>query len=344
MRAERRTWTIVKYAKPLLAAVIIALVARHFIAILSQAELHRHPFALRIQYLLPAGLLYLGAHSCWAWFWVRLMRSQGVEVRLIDGLRAYFVSQFGKYVPGKAMVILIRVAMLRSAVGGRPLVVGITATYETLTSMGAGALVGLLLLPRLGVLPSQVSNHTELIAAVAALPLLLGALNKLAARRIARMRGPDAPPLPSPPFRLLLQGLLHGICGWCLLGASLGLAIQAVMPVPPQLSAANYLTDLAAVSLAYVAGFFVLVAPGGLGIRELTLQYALTPRFEMELGTSVAAAQATVIALVLRLTWTIAELLLIAALHALRRAKIDQDHPSDLSDGDGGKGSDDVKP
>jgi glycosyltransferase involved in cell wall biosynthesis len=214
----RRGW------KPALALLILVLVARHFLRILSQPELDPYPFALRIPYLIPAAALYLGAHTCWAWFWVRLLRSQGVQVRFTDGLRAYFVSQFGKYIPGKAWVILIRVAMLRSASGGTPLVVGITATYETLTSMGAGALIGMLLLPWVGVVPKELSDNFALVIAVAAMPLVLGALNKLAARRIAKLRGPDAPPLPSPPLTLLMQGLLHGVAGWCLLGLGLGFA------------------------------------------------------------------------------------------------------------------------
>jgi glycosyltransferase 2 family protein len=305
--------------KPALAVLILVLVARHFIHILSRPELDPYPFALRVPYLIPAALLYLGAHLCWASFWVRLLRSQGVQVTFSDGLRAYFVSQFGKYIPGKAWVILIRVAMLRSTVGGTPLAVGVTATYETLTSMGAGAMLGMLLLPWLGVVPRELSDHYALVIAVAALPLALGVLNKLAARRIAKLRGPDAPPLPSPPLRLLAEGLLlHGVWGWCLLGAALGFAIQAVAVNPPVPMVDTYLADLGAMSLAYVAGFFVLVAPGGLGIRELILQYALAPRFEPDIGAPLALAQAAVVSLVLRLTWTIAELAFVLLL-VLRR-------------------------
>ena len=309
---------LVRGWKPALALLIVVLVARHFARILSRPELDPYPFALRIEYLIPAGLLYLGAHTCWAWFWVRLMRSQGVEVRFFDGLRAYFVSQFGKYVPGKALVILIRVALLRKAVGGNPLVVGVTATYETLTSMGAGALVGVLLLPWVGVMPRELSDNIGFVFVIAALPLFLGVLNKLAAQKIAKMRGPDAPPVPSPPLLLLFQGLLHGAFGWCLLGVSLALTIQAVATDPPATSLDAFLADLGAVALAYVAGFFVLVAPGGLGIREVILQYALTPRFEPALGESLATAQAAVITLVLRLTWTVAELLFILGLYVRR--------------------------
>ena len=43
--------------KPALALVIIVLVARHFYRILSRPELNPYPFALRVEYLLPAGLL-----------------------------------------------------------------------------------------------------------------------------------------------------------------------------------------------------------------------------------------------------------------------------------------------
>jgi hypothetical protein len=314
------TW-IKRFWKPVLALLIIVLVARHFIRILSRPELAPYPFALRLEYLIPCGSLYLLAHSCWAWFWVRLMRSQGMQVYYLDGLRAYFVSQLGKYVPGKFAAIAIRMAMLHKQTGGKPLRIGVTATYETLTTMSAGSILGLLLLPRLGVMPRELSENIEIVFAIAALPAVLGVLHKLAARRIAKMRGPDAPPLPSPPLFLLFQGLLQGAFSWCLLGVSLGLAIQAVAPEPPSVSLDHCLADLGAVTLSYVAGFFVLVAPGGLGVREAILQYALTPRFEPVLGESLAMAQAAVVALVLRLTWTIFELLAIVGFFILRKSK-----------------------
>ena len=223
----RRGW------KPALALVIIALVARQFYRILDRPELNPYPFALRVEYLIPAGLLYLAAHACWAWFWLRLLRSQDIEVSFFEGLRAYFVSQYGKYIPGKVAVIAIRIAMLGwegkapAEPGAAPpprnraLAVGVTATYETLISMGAGAIVGVLLLPWVEVMPDQLSRNLEFVFAVAALPLVLGVLNKLAARRIAKNARSGCPPLPSPPLGLLFQGLLQGAVGWCLLGISL---------------------------------------------------------------------------------------------------------------------------
>ena len=324
-RTRKRLWLVVKSA---VAAAIVGAVGRHFWKTLSAPEFAGTSFDLHAEYLLPAGLLYLAAHCCWGSFWVRLLRSQGVPATWYAGLRAYFVSQFGKYVPGKALVILMRVAMLRRVVettdgeaNGPPartdnwLPVAVTATYETLTSMAAGAMVGVALLPYVGVLPAVVSRNLGLVFGVAALPVVLAVLNKLAARVAARRRGPDAPPLPAPPLLLMAQGLLHGAAGWCLLGLSLGLVVVAVAPGTPGSLADTYPGDLAAVALGYVAGFVILLAPGGLGARELVLEYALAPRFVPALGEHPAHGLAVVIALTLRLTWTAFEVALAGLLY-----------------------------
>ena len=301
----KQLWLAVKL---LLAAAIIVGVAQYFARILNDPALGRVPFRLRFELLVPAGLLYLLAHCFWGSFWVRLLRGQNIPVTLVTGLRCYFVSQLGKYVPGKAWVILMRVAMLGAP--GTKLAVGLTATYETLTSMAAGTILGIIFLPYVGVLPPAVSDNVGFLVGIAALPLALVVLNKFAARVAAARRGPDAPPLPSPSIGLLLQGLLHGVCGWCLLGLSLGLAIRGIVPDPPPWDATTYLGDLAAVTLSYVLGFVVLVAPGGLGVRELVLQHALARQFAGSLGEPAAAGTAVVVALVLRLVWTVAELLM----------------------------------
>lgn len=306
---RKRLWLALKTA---LAVAILVGVAVQFTNILSRPELHALRFRLRFEYLIPAGVLYLTSHCCWGAFWVRLLRGQGIAVTWFAGLRAYFVSQFGKYIPGKVAVIVIRVAMLGSP--GTRLAVGVTATYETLTSMAAGALVAVLVMPYLGVLPNEVSGNTALLLGFAALPVTLGLLHQQAARVAARRRAPDAPPLPTPSTLLLAQGLLHGALGWCLLGVSLGLVIRGVVPEPPAWDVPAYLGDLATIALSYVLGFAVLVAPGGLGVREFVLQLTLTPRFAATMDETLAAGMAVVVALVLRLTWSIMELCLTLSL------------------------------
>jgi uncharacterized membrane protein YbhN (UPF0104 family) len=288
------------------AVAIVVGVGEQFRRILSNPELEQRGFPVRGEYLVPAGLLYLLAHCCWGTFWVRLLRSEGVRVSLFIGLRAYFVSQYGKYIPGKVWVIGIRVAMLGHDRLTK-LAVGVTATYETLTSMAAGAMLGVLLLPRLGVMPEFVSGNVAILAGLAGLPLGLAVINRLGARAVAKRRGPDSPALPSPSLWLLTQGLLHGAAGWCLLALSLALTVQALAPDPPAWGADVFLTDLPAVALAYVVGFVVVVAPGGIGAREFVLQAVLVPQFAGRLGAPEAQALAVTITLLLRLVWTAAE-------------------------------------
>ena len=63
--------------------------------------------------------------------------------------------------------------------------------------------------------------------------------------------------------------------------------------------------------------------PGGLGVRELVLQHALIRQFAASQDESAAAGLAVVVALVLRLVWTIAELVLGLVLWMRRGRRLD---------------------
>lgn len=294
-------WAVARYA---LALAIVVGVGWQFYRILHQLDFSSLPFDFHLEWLVPAGFLYILAQLCWGAFWVRLLRDEGVPSSWQSGLRAYFVSQFGKYIPGKVMVVFIRVALLRRE-GFAALPVGVTATYETLTSMGSGALVGVLLLPYLSVLPVSVSEKSTLLLGFAALPAVLAVLNRVAVR-IARKKSTTAMLLPSPSLAMLAQGLVHGVVGWLFLGVSFACVLKSVGAAP---TGDDFAADLGAVSLAYVAGFVILAAPGGLGVREWVLQEVLTPRFTPALGPQTAEALAVIIALLLRLSWTVSEVL-----------------------------------
>ncbi|AWM38102.1 hypothetical protein GobsT_38070 [Gemmata obscuriglobus] len=300
---RRKLWLAVE---TVVALVIVTAVAWNFHNTLKGIEPGSLPVRVRAEYLVLAGVLYLLAHLCWSSFWVRLLHFEGVQVSWWVGLRTYFISQFGKYVPGKVLVPLMRMAMLRPH-GAHPVPVGVTAVYETLVSMSAGALLAVLFLPALGVLPAEVSGKRTILFAVVSLPLGLAVLNKFAARVANKRRGPDARPLPAPSLFLLAQGLVHGAAGYCLLALSLGLTVHGLLPVAPEWDTVAFTRDLAAVSLCYVAGFVFVIAPGGLGARELVLKWALAPQFVAALGEATAAQVAVLIALALRLAWTVGE-------------------------------------
>ncbi len=297
---ERLLW-LLKWG--LFAAIVVG-VSRQFARILAAVSWADVAEAGQWGLLVPAAGLYLAAHSCWATFWMHLLRQQGIAIGWYAAWRCYLLSQLGKYVPGKAWVIVLRAGMLRQQLGAHPLPVSLTATYETLTSMGAGALVAVACLPFVGIVPAELSGRWGVLAGVAALPVLLGLLHRLALAYYGRSgRGGEVRTQP-PSLPLLAAGLGYGLCGWCLLGVSLHVAIRSLAPAWPAWPA-QYPAELGMIALAYVAGFVILVAPGGLGVREWLLLQTLAPALAGM--TETPEAVAVMVALMLRLIWTMAE-------------------------------------
>ena len=105
------------------------------------------------QWLPIASLLYfLGMLPSWG-YWHWLLSRSGLTVNLRDSFRAFFMSQLGKYIPGKVMVILIRTAVIShqqvdrdrvTTLRGQHTWITVTATafMETLTFIAMGGLVG----------------------------------------------------------------------------------------------------------------------------------------------------------------------------------------------------------
>jgi uncharacterized membrane protein YbhN (UPF0104 family) len=331
-RTAKRAWLAVK---TVLALVIIVGVGVQFWRTLDRPELGDQTYTVRWPYLFAAGVLYIVAHIFWGLFWWWLLRSLGVAIGWPAALRAYFVSQFGKYVPGKVWVLLIRVGLLRGA-GVPPTVVAVTSAYETLTNMAAGAMLAAVLVPLAGVGGGYVTGNTLLLVGIAALPLGVWVFVRLAGRVARRARGPDARPVPNPPAGLLLAGLLQAAAGWCLLGVSLLAAVRAVHPDPPEPTVAEFVRLLAAVAAAYVVGFVVVVSPGGLGPRDFLIKEFLAAEFAGRLSGPAAEATAVVTALVLRLAWTAFEVVLAAGWYVLgaRRSPDVQPEPAGKGIGD----------
>jgi uncharacterized membrane protein YbhN (UPF0104 family) len=297
-------------AKIVLTAVVLAGVSWQFAKILRRDELWQEPFRPNFLGLICAALLYVVAFSFWGGFWFQLVRGFGERLPLLAGMQAYFVSQLGKYAPGKALVIVLRVALARQF-GVRASVAAITSLYETLTMMAAGALIGAILLPLLKSDQSDLGWKALILLAVAGVPILPGVFNRIAAQAVKPFLAADAAPLPKLRSATLLSGLAQGTCGWFALGGSLLAVVSALEPELVPVSLRSLLVFTAYVAVSYVVGFIALIAPGGLGVREMILQTLLTTEFAAALGDR-AGAVAVVVVLLLRIVWTVTELTLAA--------------------------------
>jgi hypothetical protein len=331
----RKTWPAVKL---LLTAGVLAFVGRAFTRDLADPRLWQR--ALEPGWLMAAAALYLVGLGFSAWFWHRLLTQLGQRAAVLPAARAYYLGHFGKHVPGKAWALLLRVALARSA-GIHSGIAGLTAFYEVLTTMAAGACVAaawfgcraedapagfsLNTLRRalLSGAPDPILTDRRVLfllslglAALLTIPLAPPVFNRLVHWVSLPFRRREAP-APRFPVRALAEGLCLTVCGWFCLGASLWAVLKSLAGgvLPATWEFGGWCT--AAICLAYVAGFAVIVVPNGLGVREYLLALLLAPTLDEPLGGAAEARAVTVLAvLVLRLVWTAAEVVAAAALYA----------------------------
>jgi len=110
--------------------------------------------------------------------------------------------------------------------------------------------------------------------------------------------------------RLMFVGVFALVPTWFAQGLSLGCVLKSIGAIE-QFSFADWLLWTGATGAGNSLGFFVLFAPGGLGVREGILIASLSPA----IGHSNAVAAAAL----LRLLWLVAELVAVGLLLAIRR-------------------------
>jgi uncharacterized membrane protein YbhN (UPF0104 family) len=296
--------------KLVLAVGIIAAVGRRFY--LDLLELDPSTLTVRPAWLVLSGLLYVLGLGFSVGFWVRLLRVFGQRPRIFTAVRAYYIGQLGKYVPGKAWALLVRGVLIRGP-EVRMGVAVVTAFYEVMTTMAAGMLLAVCISifqpPSVPGLTWSPLFSVVLLLSLLGLPLVPAILNRLVSGVAARFQRAEPTDLSS-----LRTGTLAGVLvltggGWILMSAGLWAALQGVLTEPPSLTPALGLQCIASLSLAYVAGFLALVVPGGVGVREGILRELL-----IALGPASEVALAV---LVLRLVWTAADVIVAGAVYGL---------------------------
>jgi hypothetical protein len=284
--------------KGVLAVVVLAYLYRHVAR--TWRDLGEHGQTVRVDpaWAVAGGVLYLAGLSACGVFYARVMRASAAPVSAAVAVRAYLISHLGKYVPGKAMVVVMRVG-LTSPYGARPATAALATFYETLAMMAAGAAAAALGFATgpgpVQLVPMALSLGLAVLLLAVVEPRVFPRVSTLLTMPFPNV-GPDA--LPALSWRLLGAGLLWSLAGWVLLGLSQVAVVRAVSPAG--VAPAWWPVVTAGVALATVAGFVVAVFPAGLGVREWVLMETLAPAVGDE-NTAVVSA------LALRLVWVAAE-------------------------------------
>ncbi len=294
--------------KAIVAIVVLAAVGRHVAKTWAEFQARGDSIHVRSGWIIVAGLLYLLGLAACGLFFANVMNASRSPVSNLASIRAYLISHLGKYVPGKAMVVVMRVGLV-VPYGARPATAAIATFYETLVMMGAGAIVAVVGFA-LGAGPIQ---RLPLILSAGLALAFLVVVDPLVFLRVSKTLATPFPSVgveaqPRIDRRLLGKGLLLNAISWLFLGLSQVAVIRALSVA--ELSVELVAIVTASVALATVAGFVVAVLPGGLGVREWVLMTTLAPA----LGEDLAVLSA----LALRLTWVAAEAVAALILGPLR--------------------------
>jgi len=288
-------------------------------------------------WLAAAAVVYIVGQFPMAIFWRAILVDLGQQPPWYRTIRANIIGHLGKYVPGKALVVVLRTALVKTPhVHTGPAVASIF--YETFTSMAVGSLLAVLVLlpvvdfslpywqpwhwfdaldaslkpgsdPRMFLLALGLAVVTGIPTIPRVFDWVLGKLRKIRQPKPGQVLEtviedfePEQTAKPGR-FHLRPQTLLLGWIGdmiaWALMGWSLWATIRALGVDLDLLTHWPLLT--ACTALALVAGFVSLI-PGGAGVRELVFILLLKPLVQGDALLTVA------IPIVLRVEWLLAEL------------------------------------
>jgi hypothetical protein len=191
--------------------------------------------------------------------WRRVILSTGQSLGFSDAVRIWFVSNLGKYVPGKIWSIAAMTMMARKN-NVSPTVAAGSSVLMQLVTIASG--IGVVF-----VTGAQAVDHPSLAIAVAlvilailaSLPALLPRLGKLA----TSLTGKDIV-LPRLAPSVVWMCIASSVISWIAYGISFQLFVRGTLG-----NAAGATSSYIAVYAAsYIIGFLALFAPGGAVVRE----------------------------------------------------------------------------
>jgi len=296
-----------RWLAPAVTLLIVAVVVWFVWRTVAEAwvQLDQYPWQFHAGWIMVAGGSYLLGLLPPALFWYSCLRALGQHPHFWEALRAYYIGHLGKYVPGKAMVIVIRAGLI----GGHRVDTGVAAAsvfLETLTWLAVGSFLAA------GYLAASIGRVDAVFwAALAAMVATLLPTLPPVFPRLARLAGVGRadPEIVAKLHRLgygtTVLGFVLMTIGWVSMGVAYWATLRALgLSQIPMASELPRFT--AAVALATAAGFMAIFIPAGVGVREAALVEIVIPYLRGVTGRPQLVAWAA--ALLLRLVSVVSEL------------------------------------
>ncbi|MEV6925653.1 lysylphosphatidylglycerol synthase domain-containing protein [Dactylosporangium sp. NPDC051485] len=230
--------------------------------------------------------------------WRTVLAGLGSDLPAAKAAKVFFVGQLGKYIPGSVWPILAQAELARAYEIPRHRS-STAALLTMLLSLAAGLLTAAATVP--AALAGQDVRYWWLLAAV---PVIAAALHPrlLNAALTAALRITHRPPPARRfPARAVLAAAGWSVGSWLLFGIHIWLLLAPLAYQPGK----ALTISVGGFALAWCAGFLLVIAPAGVGARDVALIALLT--------TQAGSAEATAVALLSRAVMTAADLLLAGA-------------------------------
>ena len=217
--------------------------------------------------------------------WARIFRRTGGNVGRAAAVRVWVVTNFGRYIPGKVWQLGGLAAYMKGRGDSGAAALVSAAAFQIVTLVTGCAVAA----STIGVAWAGAEGNWLPVVVTLAVLLLLGLHPRVirwAASRLGRWLGEDdltveldAGDILRAGMGLLLAWSLYGV-GLFLLLRGVGVAVEVnQMPVVTGIFAASY-----------VVGYLVLVAPGGLVVREGAMTVLLADLVGLAVGVAAAVA------------------------------------------------------
>ena len=231
------------------------------------------PFTLKLFPLLLSTAIFVFSYFIQIWAWYLITSKLGIALPLLETLKSWFYSQFGKYLPGKVWIFLGRYYFYESK-GKSRRGISMALYLETVTLlMAAGLLflVALLLFRGTGLSHfGKPFGWLILLFILAFISLHPRVLEKVLNWFLVRFKRERISVSISYPD--ILWVLLVSITGWVVGGIGFYLFVDSIFPVSPH----QILFLTGALAFSSILGLIAIFAPSGLGVREGTLVYLLS--------------------------------------------------------------------
>lgn len=239
-----------------------------------------------------AALLASGANLM---SWRGAMSGVGIRLQLPLSCRVFFISQLGKYVPGSVWPIIAQIELTKGQ--GIPRVRSTTgALVAMVVGVATSGIISVLVL-----LTTASDSRSKYWYVFVVVPCVLVMLAPPALERALRLVG-KVTRRELGTTRLSWFGLGTAVSWsfvmWGLFGLHTWFVVRDLLPD----SEPSYLLMVGAFAFAWLAGFLVVIAPAGVGIREAV--------FVLALGGTLSVPDALALAILSRFILTIVDAIL----------------------------------